>query len=363
MKGGVGVRDWSVTKLVPKVPERFKHLLPTVLTPERCEFIIDGCSNAVANAIRRTVLCELKVTYLTCEYEDIVTDDPHVIPEMIQKRIREIPLLQSVPPDTVFNLEYQNKTLLTDDVKTGLLVPKGRNNTMYFNETTTLVSIAPGRSIKISNCRIASDFSYKDGLGMCAVAFNATSICLDQTPIDMYADMKKTLRIISEAVELNENGVPTVPTVPTIPNVPTAKSKKAPESTAPVGISTHIADPRVWKIAFNTNGTLSSKEIVKRTCSNIIDRLKHVLSLLHTIVSNDNQYVLTIHGESHTIGNLLMKTTDELYSDVEAVTYNCPNVERTAVIRIIYADDINTLYKNVIDHLVGTFDSIRSAIV
>ena len=351
MKNSIRVRDWSVEKLVPVVPERFKHLLPTVLMPERCEFTIDECSNAVANAIRRTVLCEMKVMYLTCDYEDIITDDPHVIPEMIQKRIRMIPLLQSIPPSTVFSLEYQNKTLLTDDVKTGLFVCKN-NNTKYFNETTTLVSIAAGRSIRINNCRIASDFTYKDGLGMCSVAFNATSICLDQVPIDMYADMKKTLRIINETVELNENHV--VSDQKPTNNEPNAN--KTPQST-------HIADPKVWRIAFNTNGTLPSKEIVKQACSNIIERLKHVLSLLHTIVSNDNQYVLTIHGESHTIGNLLMKTTDELYSDVEAVTYNCPNVERTAIVRIIYADDINTLYKNVIDHLIGTFDTIKSSIM
>lgn len=358
----VKLQDWNVTRLVPNVPERFKHLLPTVLVPERCEFTLHGCSNAVSNAIRRTILCELSVLYLTCEYEDIVTDDPHVIPEMIQKRLRMIPLLQSIPLDTTFTLEYQNKTLLVEDVKTSLFAVKGKQRGKYFNETTTLVSIAPGRSIKINNCRVASAVTHQEGYGMCGIAFNATSISVDQVPIDMYAGMKQTLHAMSEAVELNEGMASKSANTDRAATVTSANTNNKTLDTNTNMVSSHVADPRVWKIAFNTNGTMHPNEIIISACRNIIDRLKHVTSLLHTIVSNDNQYILTIHGESHTIGNLIMKTTDELYPDVEAVTYNCSNVERIATIRIIYNDDINTLYKNVVENLIETFDTIIRAI-
>lgn len=309
----LSVKDFKIVKLIPKIPDRLKHLAPTTLTSERCTFTIHNCSNAVSNAIRRTIMCELKVAYLHTEYEDIVTDDPFIIPEMIQKRMRMIPLLQNTPPDTKFSLDITNNTLDVLDVKTKSLI-RGKP---YFDETITILSLQPGKSLKLS-ARVASEYGYIPHYGMCALAFNATSICKDVTPSNMYDEA--------------------------------AESKS------------HFSDPRVWEITFNTNGTMPSKQIVTSACSNIIDRLKSVLSLLYTMAHNDNQYVLTIYGDSDTIGNLLIKTIDELYPDVEAATYSASAIERAVTLRVIYGDDINTLYKNAIEHLIETFKSIMEQI-
>jgi DNA-directed RNA polymerase subunit L len=75
--------------------------------------------------------------------------------------------------------------------------------------------------------------------------------------------------------------------------------------------------------------------------------------------NNENQYVLYIEGESDTIGNLIVKTTDELYPDVEAITYSTTAIGRSLTIKIIYGDDINTLYRRVIDHLTAIFETIK----
>lgn len=334
----LSVKDFKTVKLVPKVPERFKHLAPTTLVSERCTFTIANCSNAVSNAIRRTILCELKVAYLRTEYEEIVTDDPFIIPEMIQKRMRMIPLLQSVPADTKFSLETTNNTLDVQDVKTKLMI-RGKP---YFDETITILSLQPGKSLKIS-AKVAYEYGYVPQYGMCALAFNATSICKDVIPADMYV----------------EDGIMSGANKPTGESGTEESSKNV---VKPTGAKSHFSDPRVWEIAFNTNGTMPPKQIVTLACNNIIERLKSVLSLLYTMANNDNQYVLTIHGDSDTIGNLLIKTIDELYPDVEAATYSASAIERSVTLRVIYSDDINTLYKNVIEHLIETFKSIMDQI-
>lgn len=318
MKGPT-VKDFSVEKLVPAIPGQYKHLLPTVLTQEKCSFVIAGCSNAVANAIRRTIACELKVAHLTCKYEDIETDDPHIIPEMIQKRLRMIPLHQKTRADAVFSLFATNSTLSALDVKTGLIKNKNGAEKTAFDETFTLLTINPGRYLRINNIVVAHEYGYVPEFGMCALAFNTTSVCQDVVPINTY-----------------------------IPNHD--------------GVRSQMADPRVWKLGFVTNGTLPSADIVRAGCKAIIERLKTVLSLLYTIVSSENQYTLTIEGDSDTIGNLLVKTIDEMYPDVEAATYSVPAAGRSVIIKIIYGDDINTMYKSVVEKLVGAFESILDQI-
>jgi DNA-directed RNA polymerase subunit L len=355
MKGSITVKDFKVKKLTPNVPAQYKHLLPTVLVQESCSFIISGCSNAVANAIRRTAACELKVAYLSCQYEDIVTTDPFIIPEMIQKRLRMIPVLQSVKPDAVFSLDVVNATTTPMDVKTGSLVSKGPR---AFDETITILTLGAGHSLKINNVKIAHEYGYVPEYGMCCVAFNAVSTCKDVTPIDVYADRNAE----NAAAGVAGSVAGTVGTVGTAGTVGTIGTIGTVDATYVKGVRSQIADPRVWEIKFNTNGTLPSKDIVVLSCQEIISRLKTVLSLLYTIINNESKYTLSINGESDTIGNLLVKTIDELYPDVEAATYSVPSIERSVTIRILYGDDINTLYKNVVNHLVGIFEKIADSV-
>lgn len=329
----LSVTNFKVEKLIPNVPSQYKHLLPTVLVQERCTFTITNCSNAVANAIRRTAGCELKVAYLTCEYEDIETDDPFIIPEMIQKRLRMIPILQSVRRDAIFTLDVTNVGAGTMDVKTRGLMHKGSksiqsnhtgkssesNSTHYFDETITILTLGAGRFLRIKNVRVSYEYGYTQDFGMCCVAFNTVSTCKDVQPVNMYEP-------------------------------------------SPEQVRSQIADPRVWEVSFNTNGTMPSRDIVRAACAEIIGRLKTVLSLLYTIINNENKYTLSIHGESDTIGNLLVKTIDELYPDVEAATYSVPAIDRVVSVKITYGDDINTLYKNVVNYLLSAFEKIAESV-
>lgn len=340
------VRDFSTKKLTPTINAKYKHLLPTALTQESCSFIIDGCSNAVANGIRRTIACELKVLYLTCKYESIVTSDPFIIPEMIQKRLRMIPLLQSTSPGAKFSLDVTNNTLLPMDVKTGSIKGKIPGS---FDSTYTLLTLGPGHSLQINDITCASEYGYVQEYGMCSVAFNAVSICKDIKPVDVYEEAgrdemgrwKEDRGGVKDTAGINSSGKP---------------------AETPATSRSQMADPRVWEIKFNTNGTMSPRDIIRAACAEIIARLKKLLSLLYTMVNNESQYTLTIQGESDTIGNLIVKTTDEMYPDVEAVTYIVPSIERSLTIKIIYSDDINTLYKNVVSSLIATYEKISNSV-
>ena len=223
------------------------------------EFILFNVSNAVSNAIRRTVACELLVYCLYCEYDDIKTNDAHVIPEMLQKRFKMLPIDQSCSIDAKFELNVSNTTVDTLDVKTSDFVAKNGKKTLPLNGTFTFLSLNPGKFIKISNIKVISGYGFREGDGMLALVSNASSISQDVEPLNAY-----------------EN----------------------------TGVPSRMADPRVWKVSFNTNGTMPPNEIVKYACDNIIARINNITDLLYSVDTNDDQYILNIHGESDTIGNL-----------------------------------------------------------
>ncbi len=308
----ITVSDIKITSLRPNVPKEYEHLVPNVLIPQHMKFILGGVSNAVSNAIRRTVACELPVHALYCDYEDIKTNDPFVIPEMIQKRLRMIPIAQNVDPHAVFEIEVSNKSTDVLDVKTGQFKSK---KALPFNHTHTLLSLNPGKYIKISNVRVITNYGFTPEYGMMVLAVNAVSISEDVEPLNTY------------------------------------------EGT---GVPSRLADPRVWRIEFNTNGSMEPKEIVKMACDNIITRLESLVDQLNTIENSDDQYVLNIYGESHTIGNLLDKTICDLFPDITAVTYAVSSVERMFTLRVRCDEDINTVMSTTIKYLVKTFQTIKS---
>ena len=323
----IAVSDITIVDYAPRVSNPgVKKLLPTRLTPKHIRFQVSGVSNAISNAIRRTVCTELLVSALHVEYADIKTTDMFHIPEMIMKRISMIPVDQKCPLDATFALNVVNTTPMLIDVKSSQIriVSAGKGTPQRpkltsapINETFTLFTLEPGQSIKIDNIGIHQDYGYQPGYGAYVVACNAVSIALDQKPKDMY-------------------GVDD-----------------------PKAISVSMSDPRKWEIAFTTNGTLPPKEIVVAACNNIINRVQLVSDMLSDIRSSGNEYILVIEGESDTIGNLFMKSICELFPDIIAVIYKAPSHDRTCTIRIICDEDVNVVFDTAIKYIVKSFTQIR----
>ena len=324
----ISVSDIKVTDLSPKLKNpAFEKFVPKNLKPKRMSFQISGVNNAESNAIRRTIGCELLVSALHTEYENISTNDMFIIPEMLVKRMRMIPVDQSVPLDAIFEIDVINKTTNIVEIKSSeiRIVSPGKGTKerpsikkLPFNETFTLFTLEPGRYMKITNIGIHQDFGFREDYGTHVVAFNTASVAVDQIPINMYEP------------ELG-------------------------------GIPSRISNPKVWRITFNTNGTMDPKEIVAAACTNIIERIQSISELLYWIENNNDEYILTINGESDTIGNLLMRTICDTYPDIRAVTYSTTSFGRVLTMRIRCDEDINTIYSSVIKHITRVFTEIRSS--
>lgn len=296
------IKKFEIRSLAPTVTDpAVKALLPKTLpSPDHVRVTIAGVNNAIANAIRRVICLELPVLAMICEYTDIETDDPHVIPEMIIKRLRLIPVNQSCPPHMKFSLHAQalNEVL---DVKSGSILPA--SGKPMFNETFTLLSLQPERKIFIKNITVQTLAGNTPGNGMHALASGVAIEAIDKTP---------------------EDG------------------------------SSSVVDPSVYCISFTTNGTMEPKKIVEAACKNIIARLQNVSSLLHTITSSGNEYHLQIPDETDTIGNLFMRDLSSHYT----ITYTC----RGGCKIRIQSDDIDGVFAASIKRLVGVFNQIISDI-
>jgi DNA-directed RNA polymerase subunit L len=321
----IEITNVKTTDLAPKIKNpAFHKYLPTRLTALRYEFDISPVSNAVSNALRRTLACEMYVERLHAEFDQLKTTDCFIIPEMVLNRLHMIPMDQTVASDATFELIASNDGAFVRDVKTSemRIVNAGTKasnkqpaKTLPINGNITLCTLMPGTTLKISNITIQGEFGFVKGCGMYAMAVNCVSIAVDQQPINMYGDKK--------------------------------------------GLSSSIANPRHWRVGFTTNGELPPAQMVARACDNIIARISAVQSS-HSITRNKSEYLITMHGESDTLGNLFMRAICELYPDIPSVNWSNGDIERICTLRIQCGDDdINIILYTAIKHIIATFTEIR----
>lgn len=319
----VVVSEINITDTRPVVLDKeIAKLLPNTLFPEHISFRLSPVSNAISNAIRRTVECELPTLAMYTEYDDTKTNNEFIIPEMVHKRLRMIPIDQKTSPDAIFSLYAINDTPTVRDVKVSemKIVSGGSSRPIKklpFNETYTLCTLEPGKSIKISNIKVQKTFGFVAGDGMSVMAVHATSLAVDQKPINV--------------MDQSSDGIPS-----------------------------RVANPQVWDVAFSTNGTMPAAEIVIMACNNLIERIQSLRDMLYLITNNGDYYEFIIDGESDTIGNLLVRTICDMFPDVDCVTYKTSIFSRSVTIRIRYDDvDIHSVFTGVIHHLSDVFTQIK----
>ncbi len=316
-QGKIKVENIIVSDQRPKVRDKeIAKLLPNTLFPQGIKFRVSPVSNAVSSAIRRTVTCELPVRSMVCDRECITTTDVFIIPDMVMKRFKMIPIDQSVSMDAVFDLEVENTSSVEIDVKSSSLRGRGMKHSP-FNHTYTLFTLKPEKSIKITGITVQEFYGYIVGDGMCVLGYQGASTAVDVKPINVF-------------------------------------------DPHPDQISCRESNAQVWDIAFNTNGTMPAKDIVAFACDVIIERLKSVIGLLDTIEYDNDIYTLIIPGESHTIGNLFMRTICDMFPNVDAVVYDSDQFVRQAKIRIRYESDIRAVFITTIKYLTDVYTQIKS---
>lgn len=339
----IKVEDIRVTDLTPKPTgwlSKYAHLLPKTIHPKQFEFIIHPVSNAVSNALRRTICDELLVSAMSVGMTDITTDDPFIKHEMMVRRLRYIPVKQSTPLDTTFELYAVNNTSDVRSVRSGEIVIKstgpsrrsGRRHgdgaeaapELPFNDNFELCKLQPGKSITIKNIRMEQAYGYQSDRGSHVVAVNVVSLAVDHTPLNLY--------------EKDAAG-------------------------RPIGTSISVSDIRKWQIKFISIGTMEPLDIVAAACDTIITRLKTVEELIPTTQGKSGEYNLYIAGESHTIGNLIMREVCDQYPDIGAITYSVDDMNRSLTIRIRCDDDAKFILEDVVKKLIARFEEIKTYFV
>lgn len=342
----INVTDIKIVDLTPRVkkPEHVK-LIPKNYSAKYFEVVIHGVNAATSNAIRRTISCEMLVKALNLDYYEIDTDNVFLIPEMIVSRFKMLPINQNVGLNSTFSIDVQNDTLDVVDVKSSELKVNTGNLTditTVLSNTFTLFTLPPKTYFRARNITVQQNYGFRESYGALVLACNVASVAMDQKPINSYEKSGIFGLILGEETGKEDDQ-------------DKGKSVEGESS----GLSSSVANPKVWKISFNTNGTMPPKKIMSAACDNLIERVNSVKDLLYSIKNNKDEYILTIEGESDTIGNLIARTISDLYPGIIFVTYFARNIDRTLVIKVRCDEDITIIFNSAIDHIIETLTKIK----
>lgn len=324
------VSDISIVDHFPKVKDpEIAKLLPRNLIPEKISFRLSNVNMSIASALRRTISLELPVKAMFVDFTTIKFTDTFPIHEMVAKRIRMIPIMQNTPDNARFSLNVTNTMPITIDVKSGEITGKGK---IPFNETFTLCTLNPSTSITIPEITIKTAYGFNENDGMHVVAYQSSKIALDQTPINMYEHYSDE---ITAAIKKNEP--------------------------ATTGIPSRESNVREHGMSFGTNGTMPARQIVAFACRELIKRISAVEELFDTMLDTGDYHILTIPGETHSIGNMIMKTTCELYPDIDFIKYTIASDTRSVDVKIRYNGDVRVMLTEVISFCVRALEDIGIA--
>ena len=285
----LSVSDIRIIDIFPKLSKDDDAiaLLPTVLRPELCKFILSGVNIGIASGIRRAICSEVKAVQLTFDVNDYETNDPFVnLGDFVQTIIRSIPIRQTAS-GVEFKIDFKNGTHIPQYITTNDLIPiKGKTKDL-FDLNIPLIAIAPNKYAKIG--RIYLTEGYENEHGTFCLSSGATCVPLDVQPYDMYT---KT------------------------------------------GVSSSVANPRKHEISFETNGDIPPKLLVRRACEEIITRLGNLRDLLDTMEQIDDYHKLTIGGENDTIGMIIHHVVCDIFPEINAISPSVDHINKVLTIRI-----------------------------
>lgn len=317
------IEGFTVKSMKCEVPAKYVHLAPDRFHAESVQFDLVGTNVGVANAVRRAVSLEIPTYSLNFSEEDFNTDDPYILIDLIQSRIRCIPIDQSISPKATFTLsaraaEIPLRVYTRDIVMLGKGKSKGKGKetaaALPFNGNIHLFTLQPTRKLELAKIYVEQG----TGLNFAghAVAFNAVSLWKDEEIFSMY---EKSGKLSSEI------------------------------------------NPRNFTIRFNTNGTMRAQDIVIAACNSIIGRLESLRGAIPTIESDGDLHLVILPGESHTIGNLVISTICELYPEIAAATYFVDEYNSILTLKLRCTEP-DLVLETTCDHLHSVFTKLISAV-
>lgn len=288
-------------------------MLPKV-HPAVCEFVLRDTFASFANGIRRVLVEELPVKYITVDDNLIKTDDEFIINDQLIKKIHLLPIDQSIEihdfEKVRIGLTIENNTNEIIDVKASDLVLSNKKpiETLIPNANIQLVCLRPGKSITLSDIKLATGYQWADGADRCSLLANVTYKPIDIVPYDVWT--KKGTRSINY-------------------------------------------DPKEFHIGFETAGNITVKQVMKHLYDELTDRLGKIKTKLNSLELNDKQkyYYAAKFEVTTTSGMTIYRWQDEYVTMAFMLAQQCylldPNIaycaptidrwdNRIAIIKMIH---------------------------
>lgn len=303
--------NFKSTELRLKAPHKDIQTLldaASTLVKSAVEFQLSGVNVAVANAMRRVLMSELFVKSMYFDLDQFTTNDPFLIVDYIQSRIRQIPIHQSAEGDITLDVTAGDKPMkiFTKHLKT--------KQQKIFNPNIEICTLGAHFHLKI-NIKITKMRGTDFGANI--ISTGAVCLPLDQVPFSV----------------ANETGV---------------------RST--------MADPHKFLIKFNTNGTDAPKTILINVCNNIINRVTHISKMPNLVKSQEALHAITIPEETDTIGALITRTMFDLYGkQITYINYFVKEYNNVCEIKFKYtAGDKDKMVESTFKKIIKTLEDIKS---
>jgi hypothetical protein len=241
---------------------------------------------------------------------DMKTDDKFLDPDLIKCRIQTIPLMQTCPLKTTFLLDVKNDSTYPRVIKTKSITPSN-----FFEDNIEVVKLNPGCRLRIE---IRVDMGRPDvnNEEMAIVACQATSYALDVEPLNQY-------------------------------------TRKGESST--------MADPKQWRVQFITNNTIPLRDIMKKTCDNIIERMRAIQANIDNFIltpGDEPEYQLELN-ETATIGELWLCTVLRIFPDIPMVTFKEERINGIIILRC-RCDNLDEVVSATVRSVVAQITTIGS---
>lgn len=273
----IKITDFRLYKDCEKIDIPFK---PTYLS-----FKVEGIFTSIINGIRRLCLDELPSKRLMVSINDIFTNDEFIIKNLIQERLRSIPINQKIPLATKFSLNVSSKK--STELKQSILSKEIVNPTSIIlcNPNFVLFDLLAERNIKIKNIYIEQTEGFNDG------RHNNSFLCY--------------VKNLSDQPSLKHDSI-------------------------------------LHEFVCGTNGEISPVTLINNSINLLITKLENAAVI--PIISKLNNHSLIIKGESFTLGNILIDSIYYEYPKISAITPKIDR-ERRIVELVINHTDVEEIKK------------------
>lgn len=359
------------------IEEEARKLLPEK-TPDIIQFDIK-CNSRIANAIRRTLLDEIKTKSL--EPGNILTNDIYIIKDELINNIRQIPIDQSVSLDTRFSIAVENKNTHIVPVYT----KKIRSDTTdTFNSRIQICTLNPGKRLQIKNMTIVegrgrnnSRFSPVSVVSFKMLDFIEVGYLNTKNKIESYILPIEDVQRIAKTKSVMDKRIVIIPTK-TQQTLITDKLKKRilkydivvePNDKLKLdklhNYQSTEYHSKYFRIRARTLGTIKPLKLLDLCYSTILQELNFILKMKGFAVEVTNSkdvYHFHLKNTTYTLGEAINYTVYEMNPDIPLcnetkldpvsnnITINikhttAEDIFKAAVVKLI--DDFTKLHKSI----------------